>query len=263
VKQKRRVYVLVKAYPQPSQTYEETVCCAGVSENGEFVRLYPIRYRRLPADARFDRFDLIEVEGERPRDDHRPESFHVDEGSIRILSHGSKLKPEGKVKIWLPLVAPSLSALRASNDKNRASLGIVRPDTNSVRFTWIDASKSAKQDQAIGHALFQQSSLLESPLKPLTAPEYAFYYAYTSGGTKSKGQIHDWEVQAAYYNYKKLYGADALAHMDEMYGQTMPAQNLHLILGTMKAHPKQFIIIGLLRSTVDIQGWSAQGHLFS
>ena len=47
--QKRRIRILVKALPQPSTKHEETVCCAGVTEDGrELLRLYPIRYRRLP-----------------------------------------------------------------------------------------------------------------------------------------------------------------------------------------------------------------------
>ena len=43
--QKRRIRILVKAFPQPSTKHEETVCCAGVTEGGrELLRLYPIRY---------------------------------------------------------------------------------------------------------------------------------------------------------------------------------------------------------------------------
>ena len=35
---KRRVWILVKAFPQPSQKYEETVCCAGIAEDtGELL----------------------------------------------------------------------------------------------------------------------------------------------------------------------------------------------------------------------------------
>ena len=32
---KRRVRILVKAFPQPSTKHEETVCCAGVTEDGQ------------------------------------------------------------------------------------------------------------------------------------------------------------------------------------------------------------------------------------
>lgn len=63
---KERALVLVKAYPQPSQKYEETVCCAGITAQGEFVRIYPVRYRRLPPAKRFERWDIIEFESIRP-----------------------------------------------------------------------------------------------------------------------------------------------------------------------------------------------------
>lgn len=39
-----RVLITVKTYPIPSDTYDELVCTAGVTENGDFVRLYPIRF---------------------------------------------------------------------------------------------------------------------------------------------------------------------------------------------------------------------------
>ncbi len=37
--QKRRIRILVKAFPQPSTKHEETVCCAGVTEDaGMFIQ---------------------------------------------------------------------------------------------------------------------------------------------------------------------------------------------------------------------------------
>lgn len=57
----KQLRILVKAYPQHSQQYEETVCCAGVSDSGELLRIYPIPYRHLRQDQQFDRFDLIEA----------------------------------------------------------------------------------------------------------------------------------------------------------------------------------------------------------
>jgi hypothetical protein len=102
-----RVRILVKAYPQPSRTYEETVCVAAVSEDGkQMLRLFPIRYRNLPKDRQFDRFDLVEVNMELPRDDHRPESRHVIEDSIRIVGDGKDVSDVAKVRLWkrsLPL----------------------------------------------------------------------------------------------------------------------------------------------------------------
>lgn len=114
--QRARVRILVKAYPQPSKTYEETVCVAAISEDGrEMLRLFPIRYRQLPKDRQFDRFDLVELDMERPRDDHRPESRHVIEDSIRIVGYGDNVSDAAKVGLWKPFVVPTLKALHDQN----------------------------------------------------------------------------------------------------------------------------------------------------
>lgn len=259
---KRQVFILVKAYPQPSQKYEETVCCAGITAEGEFVRLYPVRYRHLAEGSKFDRFDLIEVMGERPRGDGRPESFHIDENSIRVVRSAKTLTSEQKAALWLKSVSISLEELRSRNKSHGVSLGIVKPDIGSMRFSAKPAHEASNEDKAISDSLLHQNSLLESPLKPLPAPEYGFYYRYTSAGKKSEGRIHDWEVQAAYGEYKRRYGTAVLEEMRKMYQETIPAQNLHLILGTMQAHPQQFIIIGLLRTTASIEALKAQSSFF-
>lgn len=89
----------------------------------------------------------------------------------------------------------------------------------------------------------QQSSFLEDPLTPLEKPEFAFEYQFTSGGhPHGPMMIHDWEVQEAHRQYKRRYNAEALDHLTRMYGQNIPARNQHLIMGTMLAHPRTFII---------------------
>ena len=39
--------------------------------------------------------------------DPRPESYRVDEASIRILEPASKLPPRARVQLWQPFIAPS------------------------------------------------------------------------------------------------------------------------------------------------------------
>ena len=193
-----RVRILVKAFPQPSKAHEETVCCAGISEDGtELLRLFPIRFRRLPKEHQFDRFDLVEMTATKASDP-RPESYRVDEASIRLLERDT-LSDEAKVRLWQ---------------------------------------------------------------LPLEKPELAFGYRFTSGGHSHDPLIHDWEVQEAYRQYKRRYGDAALDHLTRMYGETIPARNLHLVMGTMLAHPRTFIIIGLLRSGFDPQELAKQGSLF-
>lgn len=255
--------MLVKAYPQPSQKYEETVCVAAISEDGrEMLRLYPIRYRHLPKDRQFDRFDLIEMDAERPRDDHRPESRHVDEDSIRIVGQGKDLSDVAKVQLWKPHVAPSLKALHADNKSSKRSFGIVKPDPGSLKFFIEKEEEAEADDRAINRAAFEQVSMFEQPLAKLPAPEYAFGYRFTSDGHAHRHYLHDWEVQAAYIAYTKRYGDKALDMLRQEYGERIPTRNPHFIMGTMKAHPQTFIIIGVLRSGVAPEDLDRQDDMF-
>lgn len=258
-----RVYILVKAFPQPSKAHEETVCCAGITQDGrELLRLFPIRFRRLPIEQRFDRYDLVEMTATKAPD-FRPESYRVDETSIRLIQSGRTLSPEAKVQLWQPFIAPSLNQLYADNRATNRSLGIIKPDPGSIRFTIKPAKDADAADRQIAEEVrqMQQTSFLEDPLTPLGKPEFAFGYDFTSAGHPHGPMIHDWEVQEAYRRYKRKYGEEALEHLKRMYGQTMPSQNLHLVMGTMLAHPRTFIIIGLLRSGLDPAELVKQGEL--
>ena len=250
---KRRIRILVKAFPQPSQKYEETVCCAGVTEDtGELVRLYPIRFRRLPENHRFDRFDLVEMNVEKASDP-RPESYHVAEESIRLIEKGRGLSEKSKVRLWAPFIAPSIEQLHIDNQEYGRSLGIVKPDIDSLKFKIEPQTKSDESDKEVTDLLFKQQSLLEPPLRRLPRPKYGFKYQYTYDGHSHNLQIHDWEVQAAFHNYKKQYGSvkNALEMMSQAYQDNIPTNNLHFIMGTMQKRPSTFILIGLLRSQLD------------
>ena len=258
-----RVRILVKAFPQPSKAHEETVCCAGITEDGkQLLRLFPIRFRRLPKEHQFGRFDLVEMTATKASDP-RPESYRVDEASIKLIEP-DKLSDAAKVKLWQPFIAPSLTQLHEDNRSTNRSLGIIRPDAGSLKFLAKPAKDATAEDRDVAEQVrqVQQSSLLEDPLTPLEKPEFAFAYRYTSAGKKHEHIVHDWEVQEAHRQYKRRYKADAMDHLTRMYGETIPAGNLHFIMGTMAAHPRTFIVIGLLRSGLDPAELGKQGQLF-
>lgn len=235
---------------------------AAVSDDGqEMLRLYPIRYRRLPAACRFDRFDLVEMEVEWPKNDGRPESRHVIEDSIAIVEQGRDLSEQAKVRLWAPFVAPSLQALSEENRATGRSFGMVSPDQRSMRFFSKPIAQTDANDQALSASLQHQNNLFEDPLTPLQPPEFSFGYKFTSAGIPHEHIVHDWEVQVAYRNYRKRYDADAMTMLEQEYGQNIPARNPHFILGTMKQHPRTFIIIGILRSAFDPTELAKQGSL--
>ena len=63
--------------PTLSKKYGETVCTAGVREDGSWVRLYPIPFRLLDYKDRYQKFDWIETRLVRNSKDPRPETFHL------------------------------------------------------------------------------------------------------------------------------------------------------------------------------------------
>lgn len=262
-RQIKRICILVKAYPQPSKKYQETVCCAGITEDGELIRLYPIAFRTLLPEQRFSRFDWIEGEVWRSESDFRPESYKVEPSSIRIVEAAAG-NPSSRVKLWLPYVESSMAALRASNQdpKKKKSLGIIKPIPESVRFKVRELSSTDKETQEETRSLYLQNLLFQEDFQKLPDPTHAFEYHFRSGANQSKMTIHDWEVQAAFFQYKKLYGGEAIERLRHMYEEVIPQQNLHLIMGTQLSRPQQFMIIGVLRTTENLEALTNQASLF-
>ncbi len=80
----REALVAVKAYPNPSAKYFETVCIAAVTREDGWVRLYPVGFRSLPEERRFKKYQLIRLRMQKQDHDHRPESYRPDEHSIEL-----------------------------------------------------------------------------------------------------------------------------------------------------------------------------------
>ena len=70
------VLVTVLTYPCPSLKYVETVCTAGVTEDGRWVRMYPLRLRMSDNDIHKWHWYEFDLE-QRPADkDVRMESYY-------------------------------------------------------------------------------------------------------------------------------------------------------------------------------------------
>jgi len=73
---RERILVTVKTYPTLSRKYGETVCTAGVREDGSWVRIYPVPFRRLEDTQQYSKFDWLECDLHPSTKDPRPETFH-------------------------------------------------------------------------------------------------------------------------------------------------------------------------------------------
>lgn len=73
---RERILITVKTYPTLSRKYGETVCTAGLREDGSWVRLYPVPFRRLEEGEQYRKFDWLECDVARSTKDPRPETYH-------------------------------------------------------------------------------------------------------------------------------------------------------------------------------------------
>ena len=45
--ERKRLLLAVKAYPERSRKHGDVVCTAGITEEGEWIRLYPIDFQEF------------------------------------------------------------------------------------------------------------------------------------------------------------------------------------------------------------------------
>lgn len=103
------VLITVKAYPNPSTKYEETVCVAGIDINtGKWIRLYPIPFRDLNDNQKFKKYSIIEIKTNKAESDNRPESYKIDASSIKVLKIcTTKNGWNDRKQFILPAISPS------------------------------------------------------------------------------------------------------------------------------------------------------------
>ena len=84
-----KILITVKAYPAISKKYDETVCTAGISEEGKWIRIYPIPFRQLDYNKQFRKYEWIELDLEKNRSDFRPESYRPKDLFLKdMVSYG-------------------------------------------------------------------------------------------------------------------------------------------------------------------------------
>ena len=94
----KRVLITVRTYPVPAHRGIEVSCTAGVTSDGNWIRLFPIPYRFLNPDQRFTKYQWIEVDATRARGDARLESYtlridrYVVASSLVSHSNGERVK---------------------------------------------------------------------------------------------------------------------------------------------------------------------------
>lgn len=152
----KQVLVTVKAYPNPSKKYEETVCVAGIDlSNNQWIRLYPIPYRDLDNNKKFKKYDIIEIKAIKAVDDKRPESFKVDINSIKILdSLDTKNRWEKRKNLLLPTSLPSFCDIFEESKSSNKSLGMFKPHQVKFEYCKITVNDSERRETCYAQLSF-------------------------------------------------------------------------------------------------------------
>jgi len=257
-----KVLITVKTYPTLSSKYDELVCTAGFREDGTWVRIYPIPFRKKSYDQQYKKYDWIEIDLVKNESDFRPESYrpYSHDSEIKILEHiDTKDNWVKRKKFVLGKVDDNLSELiDKSRDKNICtSLAVFKPSKildftiEEVEREW-DKTKLAKLEaERLQRKLFQQP---ENPFDVVQKLPYKFCYVFEDiKGKQSKLMIEDWEIGQLYWNClasRKGNEEKAVENVKKKYFDNFAkTKDVHLFLGTSQRHHyvsnNPFMIIGI------------------
>lgn len=241
------VLITARTYPSPAKKGIEVSCTGGITKDGRWIRLFPVPYRFLDEDKRFHKYQWIEVRTAKAGD-ARPESYHPDLDSIRILSNPLPTADhwQERKQIITPLASPSLCWLQAERDKNRfPTLGFFKPKEIHRLVIEPDSRQWTEAELA---RLRQHTLFGATPTKELEKLPYKFKYQFTCDEPGCHGHelmSTDWEMGQSYrrwYNkyhdweskFRQRYEVDMIEKLDT-----------HFFVGTVSNHPSAWIIVGL------------------
>lgn len=260
-----RVLVTVKTYPNPSTKYDELVCNAGFLETGEWLRIYPIKFRSLPYSQQYKKYNWIELDLVKQTSDFRQESYRPRLGIDEEIRLVGEITP-GRNRDWgerkrhaLREVFSSMSEL-ISLAKTRGvwkSLATLKPkevtkfEIQPCEREWKPAIREGLLQMNLFETGRSQYSRESEIVRKLP---YKYYYHVLTEGDKHprRMMIEDWEIGALYWKCLARTEGDEVAANElvrQKFEVELLAKDLYLFVGTTKAnHIKArnpFLIVGV------------------
>ena len=267
---KERLLVTVKTYPTLSTKYGETVCTAGVREDGSWVRLYPVPFRRLNEAEQYRKFDWLECTLVRQKSDSRPESFRpIDHSELQAVAHvdtANKWRERKRILLDNARVYDRLEDIIAGAKRNEISLCVFKPTAvtelvcEETERDWNEAKLQRMRAIRGQFELFDDNEWRKT-FEVIPKLPYNFSYRFVDAdGTKSELQILDWEIGALYWKCWRAAGrneSEALAKVRQKYMDEFLKKDLHFFMGTTKEwhfiSPNPWLIVGVFPAPHDKQ----------
>jgi len=256
--ERTKVLITVMTYPLPSSRYQEVICTAGITDKGEWVRLYPIDYRYRPRFQQFRKYQWIEVElSERGTgNDNRKESRKPNLDSIVIL--GEPLTTDKgwieRRKIIDKMPVYTVKQLESLYESERTSIGVVKP--NSILSVKVE--ESDREWKPEWQMIYDQLKLFGDPPIPLRKIPYKFSYVFECDDNPRphNAMIEDWELGVLFLRELDRLGNEEMAaesvrskYFDEMCSSS---KDTRFFMGTTFPYNK-WVILGVFWSPVNYQ----------
>ncbi len=192
---KEKLLVLAKAAPIVSKEYEHLICVAGITESGEWRRVYPVPLKLFWTGRGFKKKSWIEYElqSEGPSN-HRPESRKIKSESVKQLGEDDY----SNIHDLLQSKLTTLEELHSKGHKE-VSLGVVKPEI-------IDFYDSENKHFEEMKEKSKQQTLKGGSVIKIDIPEKEFSYIFKCSracSTRHDMLCEDWEVAELYRNCKR------------------------------------------------------------
>ncbi|GHU88790.1 hypothetical protein FACS189476_06520 [Spirochaetia bacterium] len=265
--ERKRVYIVVKTYPTISTKYAELVCTAGMLEDGSWIRLYPLRFRTLDMDKKYEKYQWIEIDVERNTSDFRPETyrpFNLDTIEVMPKRKAKRVDWNERKEIVFKnkKVYTNLAEIIAlSKTKPQYTSLAIFKATEILDFVcentereWDKDTLAALTTQESQPTLFESAEEIKQQFQIVKKIPYKFSYRFCDDeGKESTLMIEDWEIGALYWNCLRNSNGDervAVQKVKEKYWDDFVlTKDPYFFLGTTKANqlraPNPFIIIGV------------------
>lgn len=268
---KTKVLITVKTYPAISSKYDELVCTAGFLEDGTWIRIYPIQFRKKSFEEQYKKYDWIEIDLVKNTSDFRKESFRPAsyDTEIKIIDH-LNTKSNWLLRkeiVFKNNVYKDINVLisEAKNKEIMTSLAVFKP-SKIIDFTIEQVEREwdkkklerIKQDRSTNLFAREDEDLFDVVKK---LPYKFSYVLHDCNGKKSKMMIEDWEIGQLYWNCLSRHQGNEIKAVEDVkkkyFDDFAKTKDLYLFLGTSQIHhltgKNPFMIIGTFHPKIEIQ----------
>jgi len=244
---KEKLLVLAKACPIVSKKYKELVCVAGVTDNGDWRRVYPVPWECFWSTSKncFRKKQWIEYELRKNEpSDHRNESRKIEHETIKLL----KNEDYADIRKILEKKLTTIEELVRQGHK-KVSLGVIKPEI----IGFIEGEKQGldkimkKKEQK---NLFMDDAVRIDPM----TKKYSYVFKCGNPECKSHTMMcEDWELSELYRKCEQYRKAGNYKDENEVFEKVkqrffndmIKKKEIYFIVGTHYRF-NSFMIVGVI-----------------